>query len=168
MYRLAAEDVLPNTPPMYRRLSSPPAQARREDSFPDPIDTVREVDAPPAWPRPDAFVKGCPIGSGWTVPRTRSTAAPYVAAAKAPCNSSCPAGSSSRAWPCSWSAASAVLRRCATTVCAELAFRSLLSALVRFAVPLSPAHYGRLGSLGAVFGSGSCARVEVAEEQLAG
>ncbi|MEW1640381.1 hypothetical protein AB0469_40845 [Streptomyces sp. NPDC093801] len=30
MYRLAAEGVLPHTPPMYRRLSAQPAQARRE------------------------------------------------------------------------------------------------------------------------------------------
>ncbi|MFD9572460.1 hypothetical protein ACFWBI_21720 [Streptomyces sp. NPDC059982] len=30
MYRLAAEGVLPHTPPMCRRLSLRPAQARRE------------------------------------------------------------------------------------------------------------------------------------------
>ncbi|MFD6878428.1 MULTISPECIES: hypothetical protein [unclassified Streptomyces] len=41
MYRLAAEGVLPHTPPTYRRLSSQPARARREGRFPDLI--VREV-----------------------------------------------------------------------------------------------------------------------------
>ncbi|MFE5723681.1 hypothetical protein [Streptomyces erythrochromogenes] len=48
MYRLAAEGVLPHAPPMYRQLSSQLAQARREDRFPDLIDTVREVHVPPA------------------------------------------------------------------------------------------------------------------------
>ncbi|MGW9370434.1 hypothetical protein ACWGVR_10525 [Streptomyces xanthophaeus] len=60
MYRLAAEGVLPNTPPMYRRLSSRLAQARREGRFPDLIDTVREVHVPPAWPDADAFVREMP------------------------------------------------------------------------------------------------------------
>ncbi|MGW7318917.1 hypothetical protein [Streptomyces sp. NPDC054865] len=45
-------------------------------------------------------------------------------------------------------------RRCATTVCAELAFRFLVSALMRFAVRLSPARYGRLERLGTAFGYG--------------
>ncbi|MFF4324506.1 hypothetical protein [Streptomyces sp. NPDC001568] len=60
MYRLAAEGVLPHTPPMYRRLSSQLAQARREGRFPDLIDTVREVHVPPAWPDADAFVREMP------------------------------------------------------------------------------------------------------------
>ncbi|MFD6464674.1 hypothetical protein [Streptomyces goshikiensis] len=49
MYRLAAEGVLPDAPPMYRRLSARLAQARREGSFPDLTDTMREVHVPPAW-----------------------------------------------------------------------------------------------------------------------
>ncbi|MGW4688481.1 hypothetical protein ACWEPM_26800 [Streptomyces sp. NPDC004244] len=60
MYRLAAEGVLPHTPPMYRRLSSQLAQARREGRFPDLIDTVREVHVPPAWSDADAFVREMP------------------------------------------------------------------------------------------------------------
>ncbi|MGW7315791.1 hypothetical protein [Streptomyces sp. NPDC054854] len=48
----------------------------------------------------------------------------------------------------------AALRRCATTVCAELAFRFLVGALSRFAVRLSPAHYSRLEHLGTAFGYG--------------
>ncbi|MFF5809772.1 hypothetical protein [Streptomyces sp. NPDC012746] len=60
MYRLAAEGVLPHTPPMYRRLSSQLAQARREGRFPDLIDTVREVHVPPAWPSAGAFVAEMP------------------------------------------------------------------------------------------------------------
>lgn len=60
MYRLAAEGVLPHTPPMYRRLSAQLAQARRERRFPDLIDTVREVHVPPAWPDADTFVTEVP------------------------------------------------------------------------------------------------------------
>ncbi|KIF05632.1 hypothetical protein PL81_11775 [Streptomyces sp. RSD-27] len=60
MYRLAAEGVLPHTPPMYRRLSAQLAQARREGRFPDLIDTVREVHVPPAWTDADAFVAEMP------------------------------------------------------------------------------------------------------------
>ncbi|MEU6214334.1 hypothetical protein ABZ891_31115 [Streptomyces sp. NPDC047023] len=60
MYRLAAEGVLPRTPPMYRRLSAQLAQARREGRFPDLIDAVREVRVPPAWPDADAFVAEMP------------------------------------------------------------------------------------------------------------
>lgn len=60
MYRLAAEGVLPHTPPMYRRLSAQLAQARREGRFPDLIDTVREVHVPPAWDGADAFVAEMP------------------------------------------------------------------------------------------------------------
>ncbi|MFJ3881566.1 hypothetical protein ACIPW5_29460 [Streptomyces sp. NPDC090077] len=60
MYRLAAEGVLPHTPPMYRRLSARLAQARREGRFPDLTDTVRQVHVPPAWPSADAFVRQMP------------------------------------------------------------------------------------------------------------
>ncbi|WP_346095700.1 hypothetical protein [Streptomyces olivaceiscleroticus] len=51
MYRLVAAGLLPNTPPMYRRLSARTARARREDRFPDLIDTLRQVHVPPSWPR---------------------------------------------------------------------------------------------------------------------
>ncbi|MGW0836579.1 hypothetical protein [Streptomyces prunicolor] len=60
MYRLASEGVLPHTPPMYRRLSSQLAKARREGRFPDLIDTLREVHVPAAWPDADTFVRGVP------------------------------------------------------------------------------------------------------------
>ncbi|MFD3720026.1 hypothetical protein [Streptomyces sp. NPDC058674] len=65
MHRLAAEGVLPHTPPMYRQLSAQLAQARREGGFPDLIDTVREVHVPPAWP--DAYsAPGCFLcPGGW-------------------------------------------------------------------------------------------------------
>ncbi|MFI1155105.1 hypothetical protein [Streptomyces sp. NPDC020817] len=72
MYRLAAEGVLPHTPPMYRRLSSQLAQARREGRFPDLIDTVREVHVPPAWPDADAFVAEVPAWFCRTARRARS------------------------------------------------------------------------------------------------
>ncbi|MFI1067760.1 hypothetical protein ACH4TC_38505 [Streptomyces spororaveus] len=57
MYRLAAEGVLPHTPSMYRHLSSHLARARREDRFPDLIDTLREVHVPPAWPDAATFLR---------------------------------------------------------------------------------------------------------------
>ncbi|GEB60055.1 hypothetical protein GCM10017674_75390 [Streptomyces gardneri] len=81
MYRLAAEGVLPHTPPMYRRLSSQLAQARREGRFPDLIDTVREVHVPPAWTDADAFVAEMP--SWFRLDRTAGQEhALYVAAEK--------------------------------------------------------------------------------------
>ncbi|MFE1877952.1 hypothetical protein ACFW9N_45160 [Streptomyces sp. NPDC059496] len=81
MYRLAAEGVLPHTPPMYRRLSSRLAQARREGRFPDLIDTMREVHVPPAWPDADAFVAEMP--SWFRLDRTTGQKqALYVAAEK--------------------------------------------------------------------------------------
>ncbi|MCL8015849.1 hypothetical protein [Streptomyces sp. AS02] len=60
MYRLASEGVLPHTPPMYRRLSSQLAKARREGRFPDLIDTLREVHVPAAWPDVDTFLSEAP------------------------------------------------------------------------------------------------------------
>ncbi|WP_407841436.1 hypothetical protein ACE1OC_43380 (plasmid) [Streptomyces sp. DSM 116496] len=81
MYRLAAEGVLPHTPPMYRRLSSQLAQARREGRFPDLIDTVREVHVLPAWPDADAFVRE--ISDWFRLDRTAGQEhALYVAAEK--------------------------------------------------------------------------------------
>ncbi|WP_329468486.1 hypothetical protein [Streptomyces sp. NBC_01431] len=40
-YRLVSEGRISNTPSMYRHLSSHLAQARRENDFPDLIDTMR-------------------------------------------------------------------------------------------------------------------------------
>ncbi|WP_086706545.1 hypothetical protein [Streptomyces antimycoticus] len=60
MYRLASEGILPHTPPMYRRLSSQLAKARREGRFPDLIDTLREVHVPTAWPDAGAFLREIP------------------------------------------------------------------------------------------------------------
>ncbi|UXY33176.1 hypothetical protein [Streptomyces sp. HUAS TT20] len=60
MYRLASEGILPHTPPMYRRLSSHLAKARREGRFPDLIDTLREVHVPEAWPDAGAFLREVP------------------------------------------------------------------------------------------------------------
>ncbi|WP_405812698.1 MULTISPECIES: hypothetical protein [unclassified Streptomyces] len=81
MYRLAAEGVLPHTPPTYRRLSSQLAQARREGRFPDPIDTIREVHVPPAWPDAGAFVTE--MSTRFSLDRTTGQKqAPYVAAEK--------------------------------------------------------------------------------------
>ncbi|PJM98633.1 hypothetical protein CG740_34930 [Streptomyces sp. CB01201] len=81
MYRLVSERALPHTAPMYRRLSAQLAKARREGRFPDLIDTVREVHAPPAWPGVDAFVREMP---GWfALDRTAEQEhALYVAAEK--------------------------------------------------------------------------------------
>jgi hypothetical protein len=42
---------------MCRHLSSHLAQARREDRFPDLIDTLGEVHVPPAWPDMGAFLR---------------------------------------------------------------------------------------------------------------
>lgn len=81
MYRLVSEGLLANTPPMYRRLSSRLAAARREGRFPDLIDTLREIHVPPVWAGADAFVGEVP---GWfRLDRTRGQeAAVYVAAEK--------------------------------------------------------------------------------------
>ncbi|MFJ1673160.1 hypothetical protein ACIOK4_43775 [Streptomyces bottropensis] len=81
MYRLVSEGVLAHTPSMYRRLSSRLAQARREGRFPDLVDTLREVHAPPAWPDAGAFLSEA---VGWFgLDRTRGQKpALYVAAEK--------------------------------------------------------------------------------------
>jgi hypothetical protein len=66
---------------MYRRLSAQLAKARRESRFPDLIDTVREIHAPPAWPGVDAFVRERPDWFG--LDRTAGQEhALYVAAEK--------------------------------------------------------------------------------------
>lgn len=106
MYRLAAEGVLPHTPPMYRRLSSRLAQARREGRFPDLIDTMREVHVPPAWPSAGEFVAEMP--AWFRLDRTTGQKqALYVAVEKDTLRqqlTGCSLGRASRSW---WSAASA-------------------------------------------------------------
>ncbi len=57
-YRLVAEGVMANSPPMYRRLSARCAEARRRGDFPDLVDTLREVHVPPAWPGPPGRAVG--------------------------------------------------------------------------------------------------------------
>ncbi|MER7828237.1 hypothetical protein ABTX85_37430 [Streptomyces sp. NPDC096097] len=101
MYRLAAEGVLPHTPPMYWRLFSRLARPRREGGFLDLIDTVSEVHVPPAWP--GASVAEMP---GWfRLGRTKGRKhAVYVAAEDDTLRQQRPAGSSSRTSPCVWSA----------------------------------------------------------------
>ena len=81
MYRLVSQGLLANTPPMYRRLSSRMAAARREGRFPDLIDTLREIHVPPVWPNAGAFAREMP---GWfRLDRTRGQShALYVAAEK--------------------------------------------------------------------------------------
>jgi hypothetical protein len=81
MYRLVSEGALPHTAPMYRRLSSRLAAARREGRFPDLIDTIREVHVSPAWPDAAAFVRQMPAWFG--LDRTEGQEhAVYVAAEK--------------------------------------------------------------------------------------
>jgi len=81
MYRLVSEGLLANTPPMYRRLSSRLATARREGRFPDMIDTLREIHVPPVWSGVDAFVGEVP--DWFRLDRTRGQEqALYVAAEK--------------------------------------------------------------------------------------
>ncbi|MFE9574394.1 hypothetical protein ACFYMW_38770 [Streptomyces sp. NPDC006692] len=69
MCRLVSEGALLHTPPTYRRLFL----ARREGRFPDLIDTVREVHAPPAWPDVDAFEREMPDWFGLDRTAARST-----------------------------------------------------------------------------------------------
>ncbi|WP_381805693.1 hypothetical protein [Streptomyces niveus] len=106
MYRLASAGVLPHTPSMYRHLSAHLAKARREDRFPDLIDTLREVHVPPSWPDAGSFLRESPAWFGLDLTHGQAQAL-YVAAEKDTSASSSPAGSrrtASRSW---WSAASA-------------------------------------------------------------
>ncbi|MFE2639522.1 hypothetical protein ACFXKF_32970 [Streptomyces scopuliridis] len=59
-YRLVSEGLIPNTAPMYRRLSSQLARARREGRFPELIDTLRVIHVLPAWPDADTFLREVP------------------------------------------------------------------------------------------------------------
>ncbi|WP_405194456.1 hypothetical protein [Streptomyces anulatus] len=80
-YRLVSEGRIPHTAPAYRRLSARLAQARREGRFPDLIDPLREVHAPPAWPDAGAFLKAAP--DWFALDRTAGQAtALYVACEK--------------------------------------------------------------------------------------
>ncbi|MET9294852.1 hypothetical protein [Streptomyces sp. NPDC003077] len=80
-YRLVAEGVIANPPPMYRRLSARCAEARRRGDFPDLVETLREVHAPPAWPDADAFLEE--RGDQFGLDRTQGQrCAPYLAAEK--------------------------------------------------------------------------------------
>ncbi|MGW3168233.1 hypothetical protein ACWC9Q_36835 [Streptomyces sp. NPDC001142] len=80
MYRLVSEGMLPHTPSMYRHLSSHLAQARREGTFPDLIDTLREVHVPPAWPDAGAFLRE--VATWFALDRTEGQHPVYVAAEK--------------------------------------------------------------------------------------
>ncbi len=80
MYRLVSEGMLPHTPSMYRHLSSHLAQARREGTFPDLIDTLREVHVPPAWPDVAAFLREAV--DWFALDRTEGQHPVYVAAEK--------------------------------------------------------------------------------------
>lgn len=81
MYKLASAGVLPHTPSMYRHLSSHLAKARREGRFPDLIDTLREVHAPPSWPEAGTFLRESPDWFGLDLTHGQSQAL-YVAAEK--------------------------------------------------------------------------------------
>lgn len=59
-YRCVAAGLIPNTPPVYRRLSSRLAQARREGRFPDLVDSLRTVHVAPSWPNASAFLEEVP------------------------------------------------------------------------------------------------------------
>ncbi|MFE9906510.1 hypothetical protein [Streptomyces achromogenes] len=80
MYRLVSEGVLPHTPSMYRHLSSHLAQARREQRFPDLIDTLREIHVPLAWPDAAAYLREAV--DWFTLDRTQGQRPVYVAAEK--------------------------------------------------------------------------------------
>lgn len=59
-YRLVSEGAIPHTPPAYRRLSAQLAQVRRRQYFPDLIDPLREIHAPPTWPDATTFLRAVP------------------------------------------------------------------------------------------------------------
>ncbi|MET7304673.1 hypothetical protein [Embleya sp. NPDC005575] len=70
-YRAISEQLVPNTPSMYRRLSSRLAQARREGRFPDLVDTLREVHVPRPGPTTPSSWTRRPTGSDSTAPAAR-------------------------------------------------------------------------------------------------
>ncbi|MFD4483469.1 hypothetical protein ACFWPU_46290 [Streptomyces sp. NPDC058471] len=81
-YRLAArEEVIPNQPWAYRRLSSKLAESRRGGFGPELVDTTRQVHEPPAWSGAGALVAELP--RLFRLDRTRGQAvALYVCAEK--------------------------------------------------------------------------------------
>ncbi|MEV6810161.1 hypothetical protein [Streptomyces sp. NPDC051132] len=101
MYRLVSEGVLPHTPSMYRHLSSHLAQARREQRFPDLIDTLREIHVPLAWPDAAAFLREAV--DWFALDRTEGQRPVYVAAEKDTLRLPGSPSTASRSW---WSAAS--------------------------------------------------------------
>ncbi|WP_051838755.1 hypothetical protein [Streptomyces sp. NRRL WC-3742] len=80
-YKLTMAGVIPHTASSYKHLSSHLARARREDRFPDLIDTMRRVHEPPAWEDATEMIGQVP---GWfRLDRTRGQeVALYVAAEK--------------------------------------------------------------------------------------
>jgi hypothetical protein len=76
-YRAVPAGLIPNTPCAYRHLSSHLARARREDDFPDLIDTLRYVHVPQSWP--DAGALGAQVPDLFQLDRTHAL---YVAAEK--------------------------------------------------------------------------------------
>jgi hypothetical protein len=59
-YRLAVAGLIPNTAAAYRKLSAHLAEARRRGDFPDLIDAVREIHAPPAYTDPGELLAYVP------------------------------------------------------------------------------------------------------------
>jgi hypothetical protein len=80
-YRLVAQGLIPNRPPVYRRLSSRLAQSRRDGAFPDLVDTLRTVHVPASWPDAGTFLRQA--AAQFALDRTRGQSrAVYVAAEK--------------------------------------------------------------------------------------
>jgi len=80
-YRCVSAGLIPNSRSAYRHLSAQLAKARREDGFPDLIDTLREVHVPACWDDAAGLLAEVP---GWfRLDRTRGQQhALYVAAEK--------------------------------------------------------------------------------------
>ncbi|MDH6130087.1 hypothetical protein [Kitasatospora sp. GP82] len=80
-YKLTMAGVIPHTASSYKHLSSHLAKARRENRFPDLIDTMRRIHEPPAWTDATEMIAQVP---GWfRLDRTRGQeVALYVAAEK--------------------------------------------------------------------------------------
>ncbi|MFD9688449.1 hypothetical protein ACFWXO_22150 [Kitasatospora sp. NPDC059088] len=80
-YRLTMAGVIPHTASSYKHLSARVAAARREERFPDLVDTVRRVHVPPAWQ--DATEMIIQVPSWFRLDRTRGQqTALYVAVEK--------------------------------------------------------------------------------------
>lgn len=80
-YRTISAGAIPNTTSAYKRLSSVIAQARRDGTFPDLIDSTREVHRPPAYADVPDMLRRMP--PSFRLDRTRGQQANlYVAAEK--------------------------------------------------------------------------------------